>query len=217
MDDLSVYICFIEVKPMEGGMFDPTQIAGAAMQCFIPAPTGQKAYKLLIEHLKIDQFELIDVFWFVDRNQSSDEAYGNTEIELISDAYRTGDVVYGEISIWEHEDGNIEVSDKIFIFVFLVEIVFFKESIIDSQIFEGAFVKCFLPSRSIQSAFTALYKKMKIDNFGLIDIHYFYNTDTSDWGNPDDEEELRIISEARNSGEIAYGEFDSWKHGEIED
>ncbi len=62
----------------------------------------------------------------------------------------------------------------------------------------------------------SLGDKLKADHFELVDIVYLFNADTSDWAELEKKEQSQKISEARSSGNIIYGEFDRWKHGELE-
>ena len=135
---------------------------------------------------------------------------------MINDALASGEVIYGEVNAWEHKEADQPLEQQSYVYLFVIEVDLLKGCQFDTDIYEGAHVNCFVPAKSPQMALESLVEKLKADHFELVDIVYLFNADTSDWSEPEKKEQSQKISEARSSGYIIYGEFDTWKYGELE-
>ena len=56
-----IFIATIEVRPLVGSSFDPGEICGAAVRCYIPADDGIEARRLLTMAVTEHHFELVEI------------------------------------------------------------------------------------------------------------------------------------------------------------
>ncbi len=100
----SIFCALIEIQPLAGCELDPSQTAGAAVRCYIPAANPRDAISLLEATLIQMKFKLIETEWCLDHDATDWENPACKESdELVSEARSTGTVVFGTFHTWSHD------------------------------------------------------------------------------------------------------------------
>lgn len=100
----SVYVALVEVLPVEGCQLDPSEIAGAAVRCYVPSTDEENAKREIAEALEKDHFQVVEIQWCVNESETEWENPDDPTAEgLVNEATMTGAVVYGEFHVWGPE------------------------------------------------------------------------------------------------------------------
>lgn len=98
----SVYVGVLEVKPLSGCQLDPCEYTGAAVRVYVPAVDELSAKNLLMDSLCENHFELIEIEFFVNKDdvewENPDDPIAQ---ELSEEALELNEVVYGEFNAWD--------------------------------------------------------------------------------------------------------------------
>ncbi|RYD84903.1 MAG: hypothetical protein EOP84_04145 [Verrucomicrobiaceae bacterium] len=99
------FVGCITVRPLAGCQISPEEYAGAAVRCYIHAPSREEAMSRLNEVLTEERIELVEIDFFVDEDavewENPDDPTG---IQLSEEAKVTGDVIFGEFAAWGHDE-----------------------------------------------------------------------------------------------------------------
>jgi len=100
-----VYTAAVELQPLLGCPLDPEIIAGAFTTCYI----SERSQRLAIEQLKAsfeeNKLKLIEMKWCLKSTEVDWESpFDVTAMDLINQAFKSGDVVYSVFDVWEHSD-----------------------------------------------------------------------------------------------------------------
>ncbi|MEL6760755.1 MAG: hypothetical protein AAFP04_10170 [Myxococcota bacterium] len=102
--NMSVFVSLVEVAPTEGCILNSSEVAGAMARCYVGAPDAEQAETRIRTSLKEDSFTVVDVEWCVDDSSTNWENPDDTQgRELVNEARRAKDVVYGEFHTWERD------------------------------------------------------------------------------------------------------------------
>jgi hypothetical protein len=105
----SVYVALIEVRPLPGCFMDPSETAGAAVRCYIPATSDNDALDKLRRTLAQTNLALVSVEWCVTEDEVEWETPNDSAGEEGAfKAKESGIVVFGEFHVWGHDgpDGH---------------------------------------------------------------------------------------------------------------
>lgn len=99
-----VYCAFIEVDSLPGSEIDPTEVAGAAVRCYVRAEGPTDAEERCKEALREDRFKIVDVQWCVADDEVEWEHPDDAEgLAHVREAGSSDEVVYGEFHTWSHD------------------------------------------------------------------------------------------------------------------
>ena len=99
------FVGCIEVRPLEGCQISSEEYAGAAVRCYIHAPSREEAMKRMNEVLAEECMELVEIDFFVDQDAVEWENPDDpTAIRLSEEAKATGDVIFGEFLAWGNDE-----------------------------------------------------------------------------------------------------------------
>lgn len=102
---LKNYVAFVEVKPLQKCEIYSPEIVGAYVRCYIADKNEDAAIKRIKKALSEDFFEIVNVEWCVDYDSTEWENPDSDEgDELVKEAQKTGNVIYGEFHVWEEDD-----------------------------------------------------------------------------------------------------------------
>ena len=100
----SIFIALVELRPLNGCELNEPDIAGAAVRCYVAEKGRAEAIRRLEQSFTERRFELIEMEWCVNEAEviweHPDDA---TAQDMIANARKTGDVVYGEFHVWGFE------------------------------------------------------------------------------------------------------------------
>jgi hypothetical protein len=103
-----VYCALIEILPLDGCEFDPSDVAGAAVRCYIPADDAERAIEFLQSELGEMKMKLIETEWCVDYDNTEWENPDNeTEDEYVSEARETSGIVFDTFYTWGHDAPDV--------------------------------------------------------------------------------------------------------------
>lgn len=97
------------------------------------------------------------------------------------------------------------------VFVALVELQPLEGCDLNPSKISGAAVRCYVDAASRTDALGRLRDAFEQDRFLLREIEWCVADDEVEWENPDDAEGTRCVLEARESGDVVYGEFHVWQ------
>jgi hypothetical protein len=93
-----------EVRPVTAATLDPSDVAGAAVRCLVPADSPDDALAVLSARLRADGLELYETEWCVDFDETEWTRKGDSpEKGLAEQARTTGEVQYGTFYAWGHD------------------------------------------------------------------------------------------------------------------
>ena len=99
-----VFVALLELAPEADCEFDPAEIAGAAVRCYVAAPDDDSAMKKVIVDLGERHFHLVDVEWCVDHDTTEWDRPNDDQSESFATAAReTGNVIYDTFHTWGHD------------------------------------------------------------------------------------------------------------------
>ncbi len=102
--DKHVFVALIEVKPLVGCEFDPQEIAGAFVRCYVYCESEQTAMSRIGEALREDSFALVDTEWCVPDDETEWEKPDDPDgLQFVSDAKDTGEVIFSEFMCWGYD------------------------------------------------------------------------------------------------------------------
>lgn len=100
----SVYVALVEVRPLSGCEMDPNEVNGAITRCYVCAESVHQAVGRVEDALKADLFRVVEFEWCVsDEATEWEDPDDPTAREMIAEARKPGDVVYGTFHYWGHE------------------------------------------------------------------------------------------------------------------
>jgi len=103
-----VYCALIEIEPLNGCEFDPSDVAGAAVRCYIPADDADRAIELLQIELDEMKMNLAETEWCVDYDNTEwNNPDNETENELVSESRETNAIVFGTFHTWGHDAPDV--------------------------------------------------------------------------------------------------------------
>ncbi|REJ68421.1 MAG: hypothetical protein DWQ31_08345 [Planctomycetota bacterium] len=98
------------------------------------------------------------------------------------------------------------------VFVILAELRPLEGCEIDPCEVAGAAVRFYICGRSAEAANRKLSEWVVENHFEIVEIDWCVDEANVEWEYPDDKIAEELISEARNSGDVVYGEFHAWRH-----
>jgi len=98
------------------------------------------------------------------------------------------------------------------IFIALVEIRPQTGCDLDPDKVNGAYTRCYVRAASRNQALQRVRAALQADHFEVVEIEWCVDSEATDWENPDDPTSGEMIAQARDIGEVVYGEFHSWGH-----
>lgn len=104
MKNTTVYCCLIEIQPLDGCELDPSETAGAAVRCYIPAADIDNAIECLKIELREMKIKLVEIEWCVDYNHTEWENSTNEDEEnYVVEARDSGKIVFDSFHTWGHD------------------------------------------------------------------------------------------------------------------
>lgn len=85
---------------------------------------------------------------------------------------------------------------------------------IDPEEYEGAAVRCYIPAISEAEARLLLNESLVAHHLELTEVEFLVDQAAVEWENPEDPISEELSREALTSGEVIYGEFSAWEHGD---
>ena len=99
-----VYICLVEILPLEGCELDPSLYKGAFVRGYVAAETEEEAKLLMQEQLSQDKFKVVEFEWCVLGRETKWENPEDCDAEkLIIEAESKGGVIYGRFDSWGYD------------------------------------------------------------------------------------------------------------------
>jgi hypothetical protein len=100
------------------------------------------------------------------------------------------------------------------VYVALIEVRPLVGCQIDPEEYEGAAVRCYIPAASEAEARVLLDESLEAHYLELKEVEFFVNQAAVEWEKPEDSKSEELSGEALASGEVVYGEFYAWEHGD---
>lgn len=76
--------------------------------------------------------------------------------------------------------------------------------------YDGAFVRCYVPATDEMNATRILYRDLADRRIRLVNVEWCVDHDSAEWENPQDTGQDEAVEIARRSGNIVYGDFQTW-------
>jgi len=96
------------------------------------------------------------------------------------------------------------------IFVALVEVKPNEGAFLDPEEIGGAVVRAYIPARDREEALAVLAEELRAGYFTVVNIEWCVNQNEVEWENENDTTSEALSEEARQNGEITFGEFHCW-------
>lgn len=100
-----IFVALVEVRPRpDCEILDPSDVAGAAVRCYIAADRVATARRRLEAHLRHHALEHIETEWLVRQDQVEWESPDDPDARRLTDeAAGSGGVAFGEFHVWGHD------------------------------------------------------------------------------------------------------------------
>lgn len=108
------------------------------------------------------------------------------------------------------------MNDEKPVYNILIEIRPLSGCILNEEIVAGACTRCYVCARNFKEALHRLEEWLRENRFELIDVFWFVNIYEAEWDNPDDPSEKEIIEEARATGNVVHGDYNTWEYDDKE-
>jgi hypothetical protein len=96
-----VYVCLVEVLPLEGCELDPSLYKAAFVRGYVATENEQEARMLMQESLAQDKFKVVAFEWCIAGRETEWENPDDADAErLMSEAESKGGVIYGRFDSW---------------------------------------------------------------------------------------------------------------------
>lgn len=95
-----IFIALIEVRPQFGSAFDPSEVCGAAVRCYIPAATDIEAREQLTIALSQEHFDLVEIEFCHPADGEWHNQDGGDDAKGVDEARRSGKVSFGTFHTW---------------------------------------------------------------------------------------------------------------------
>ena len=98
------------------------------------------------------------------------------------------------------------------VFVALVEIRPTDGCALNPADVAGGMVRCYVSATTAAKAENRVRESLTQDLFSVVEVEWCVDDATTDWEKPDNTEGEAYADEARQSGDVVYGEFHTWGH-----
>ena len=98
------------------------------------------------------------------------------------------------------------------IFVTVIDVRPLDGCEIDPKEYNGASVRCYIPSNNETEARQLLQSTLDNNHFELMEEEFFVQNDLVEWDNPNNTEAQECIDQALRSNEIIFSQFTGWGH-----
>ncbi|GAB4149851.1 MAG: hypothetical protein Tsb009_24350 [Planctomycetaceae bacterium] len=88
--------------------------------------------------------------------------------------------------------------------------------ILNEEQVAGAFTRCYVRAGKFKEALSLLEDWLRENRFELVDILWMVNIYEAEWDNPDDPADVKLIEEARTTGNVVHGEYEAWEYDDEE-
>lgn len=96
------------------------------------------------------------------------------------------------------------------VYVALVEVTPLDGCWLDAGNFAGACVRCYVAAKTDVEAMELITATLQENQFQLVDLEWCVDESAVEWEKPDDATAAALISEARTSKTVVFGEFHTW-------
>src|SRR5687767_10130348 len=96
------------------------------------------------------------------------------------------------------------------VFVAFLEVRPCAGSVLDPGEVAGAFVRCYVVALDTRSALRRVRAALVEDRFKIMSVEWCVDDGAVTWEEPHSPAALKAIRQARRTGEVVYGRFDTW-------
>ena len=100
------------------------------------------------------------------------------------------------------------------VYVALVEVAPLDGCQLAPSDYGGAAVRCYVATGTEEDAIERIAATLQEIRFVLADVEWCVDESTVEWETPNDANAAALISEARTSKNVVFGEFHTWPPGE---